>query len=46
MGKTKDGTVKETGAPANSRLIGINPSNEELILYIHTEQKAEKAVES
>lgn len=39
MSKIKEGTVKETGANANQRLIGIEDRNKDLIVEIYKTQK-------
>lgn len=39
MSKTKDGTVKETGADVNQQLIGIEDHNKNLIIEIYKTQK-------
>jgi hypothetical protein len=39
MSKTKDGTVKETGAIVSRQLIGIEERNKNLIIEIYKTQK-------
>lgn len=40
MSKTKEGTVKETGAIVSRQLIGIEARNKDLIIEIYKTQKA------